>query len=336
MNTNSSPPILERMSALSDPTRCRALLVLEKHEMTVNELRSVLQLPQSTVSRHLKTLMDNGWLVSRPEGTSRLYRMTAKLDAADRRLWQLVRDQLLSTAAAAQDARRIESVLARRRSTSQKFFSSAAGKWDRLRAELFGTRADITGLLSLLDSDWIVADLGCGTGQVSEVIAPFVARVIAVDDSAAMLAAARRRLALLDNVEVRNGALESVPVEEESVDVALVFLALHYVAEPEKAIGEAARILRRGGQLVLVDMMPHDREELIHEMGHVWRGFSEDQIADLFEAAGLSGIRYRPLPADAAARGPTLFAAVGRRISMVIERSIDERDADTPPLALTA
>ncbi|HEY8165862.1 MAG TPA: metalloregulator ArsR/SmtB family transcription factor [Gemmatimonadaceae bacterium] len=336
MKQTFSLPVFERLTALADPIRSRALLVLEKHELTVNELRSVLQLPQSTVSRHLKVLSDTGWLASRPEGTSRLYRMTVKLDAADRRLWQVVRDQISGTAAAAQDARRVESVVERRRSTSQKFFSTAAGRWDRLRAELFGTRADITGLLSLLDSEWVVADLGCGTGQVSELIAPFVSSVIAVDDSSAMLAAARKRLASLDNVEVREGSLESAPVEHESVDVVLVFLALHYVVEPEKAIAEAARILRRGGRLLVVDMMPHDREELIHEMGHVWRGFSEDQIAELFEAAGLSGVRYRPLPADAAARGPTLFAAIGRRVSMVIERSIDERDADTAPLALTA
>lgn len=319
----NQPPIFDRMTAVADGTRSRVLMVLERHEMTVNELRAVLQLPQSTASRHLKVLADHRWVVSRAEGTSRLYRMVEKLDTPGRRLWQLVKEQVAATAAAAHDARRIESVLARRRSRSQRFFSSSAGKWDRLRAELFGERADILGLLSLLDDRWTVADLGCGTGKITELIAPFVGRVIAIDDSAAMLAAARRRLSALENVEIRSGALESVPLDDGSVDVALVFLALHYVAEPEKAIAEAARVLRRGGRLVVVDMMPHDREELIHEMGHVWRGFSEDHISGLFANAGLGGVRYRPLPADASARGPTLFAAVARRDGSV-------------PLALTA
>jgi len=332
----NQPQLFDRMTAVADGTRSRVLMVLERHEMTVNELRAVLQLPQSTVSRHLKVLADHGWVVSRAEGTSRLYRMVEKLDASGRRLWQLVREQISATAAAAQDARRVESVLARRRSRSQRFFSSSAGKWDRLRAELFGKRADIVGLLSLLDNQWTVADLGCGTGQVTELIAPFVGRVIAIDDSAAMLTAARRRLSPLENVEIRSGALESVPLDDGSVDVALVFLALHYVAEPEKAIAEAARVLRRAGRLVVVDIMPHDREELIHEMGHVWRGFSEDHISGLFASAGLVGVRYRPLPADASARGPTLFAAVARRDSSVMERSLDHGGPDSVPLALTA
>src|SRR6266536_3478251 len=185
----NQPQLFDRMTAVADGTRSRVLMVLERHEMTVNELRAVLQLPQSTVSRHLKVLADHGWVVSRAEGTSRLYRMVEKLDASGRRLWQLVREQISATAATAQDARRVESVLARRRSRSQRFFSSSAGKWDRLRAELFGKRADIVGLLSLLDNQWTVADLGCGTGQVTELIAPFVGRVIAIDDSAAMLTA---------------------------------------------------------------------------------------------------------------------------------------------------
>ena len=150
MHTSPIPPIFDRMTALADTTRSRMLLVLERHELTVNELRSVLQLPQSTVSRHLKVLGDEGWVVSRPEGTSRRYRMTEKLEPSVRRLWHLVREQVIATSAAAQDARRVQSVLADRRSRSQKFFSSAAGRWDRLRAELFGSRSDLMGLLGLI------------------------------------------------------------------------------------------------------------------------------------------------------------------------------------------
>jgi ArsR family transcriptional regulator len=301
------------MTALADSTRSRVLLLLERHELTVNEIRSVLQLPQSTVSRNLKALGDHEWIVSRPEGTSRRYRAAEKLDPSSRKLWQLVREQIIATPAAAQDSRRVQAVLAHRRSKSQKFFSSAAGQWDRLRVELFGSRADLLGLLGLLDDSWVIGDLGCGTGQLTESLAPFVSKVIAVDDSSAMLAAARRRLASMSNVEVKSGRLESLPIEDGSLDAALLFLVLHYVPEPEAAIAEAVRTLKPGGRLLVVDMMPHDREDLLHEMGHVWRGFSEEHVSALFETAGVSGARYHPLPPDEAAKGPTLFAAAGRR-----------------------
>ena len=309
--------IYERMTALADPIRSRILLLLEKHELTVNEIKSVLQLPQSTVSRHLKVLTDQDWIISRPEGTSRQYRAAEKMEQASRKLWHVVREQVMSSSASANDARRVQTVLAHRRSKSQKFFSSSAGQWDRLRVELFGSRADLLGLLGLLDESWTVGDLGCGTGQLTESIAPFVERVIAVDDSSAMLGAARRRLASMSNVEVKSGRLESLPIEDGSLDAALLFLALHYVPEPGQAIAEARRALKPGGRLLIVDMMPHDRDDLQHEMGHVWKGFSEEQIASLFESAGMTGARYHPLPPDEAAKGPTLFAAVARRTSPV-------------------
>jgi len=307
-----SADLFDRMTALADPLRSRILLLLEKHELTVNEIKSVLQLPQSTVSRHLKVLTDQDWIISRPEGTSRQYRAAEKMEQASRKLWHVVREQVISSSAAANDARRVQTVLAHRRSKSQKFFSSSAGQWDRLRVELFGSRADLLGLLGLLDESWTVGDLGCGTGQLTESIAPFVERVIAVDDSSAMLGAARRRLASMSNVEVKSGRLESLPIGDGSLDAALLFLALHYVPEPGQAIAEARRALKPGGRLLIVDMMPHDRDDLQHEMGHVWKGFSEEQIASLFESAGMTGARYHPLPPDEAAKGPSLFAAVAR------------------------
>jgi ArsR family transcriptional regulator len=301
-------PILDRMSALSDPTRCRLLLVLERHELTVGELCTVLQLPQSTVSRHLKVLGDEQWVAARAEGTSRRYRVPAeRLDPAAKRLWNLVREQLEDTPAAEQDTRRLESVLARRRTASQAFFSSAAGQWDRLRGEMFGQRADLLGLLAFLDDRWTVGDLGCGTGQLSEALAPHVRRVVAIDDSAAMLAAARKRLGKASNVELRRGELEALPADDGELDAAVLSLVLHYVVEPARAVAEAARALRRGGKLVIVDLTPHDHDDYQQTMGHVWPGFAEAQLAAWLRAAGLGRIRYTGLAADPAAKGPALF-----------------------------
>src|SRR6266446_3200217 len=131
---SQAAPILAHMVAVSDPVRCRMLLLLEKHELTVTELCSVLQMPQSSVSRHLKTLGDEDWVTSRRDGTSRFYSMPVdELDPAVRQLWSIVREQVVDTAASAQDQRRLAATLAGRREKSQAFFASAAGQWDRLR-----------------------------------------------------------------------------------------------------------------------------------------------------------------------------------------------------------
>ena len=200
----AAPNLFDRLTALADPTRSRMLFLLEKHELTVSELSAVLQLPQSTTSRHLKTLGDEGWVVSRSEGTRRLYTMApARLDAPGRRIWGAVREQLAESPLVAQDQGRLGSVLAARRSKAEEFFSTASGQWDRVRAELFGDRADLVALLALLDERWAVGDLGCGTGQLSATLAPFVRQVVAVDASSEMLDAARRRLEGRANVATR-------------------------------------------------------------------------------------------------------------------------------------
>jgi ubiquinone/menaquinone biosynthesis C-methylase UbiE/DNA-binding transcriptional ArsR family regulator len=285
----------------------------------VTELASVLQLPQSTVSRHLRTLSEEGWVVARAEGTSRRYRMGAEgLDAerlgpAMRRLWGAVREPIAALPAAAHDAERLRAVLAQRRTATQAFFSSAAGRWDRLRGELFGERVELTALLGLLDEELVVGDLGCGTGAVTAALAGHVRRVVAVDGSRAMLAAARRRLQEHPNVELRAGDLEQLPLGTGELDAALFVLVLHHVPEPSVALAEAARALRTGGRLVVVDMLPHDREAYRQEMGHVWLGLAEDQLRCWLEAAGFERARFTPLPADPAAKGPTLFSASARR-----------------------
>src|SRR5262245_31389487 len=282
MTVARPPAILDHLSALADTTRSRILLLLDRHDLSVSELCSVMQLPQSTVSRHLKALADSGWISARAEGTTDVYGMTRDdLESSARRLWALVRDQVGPTPAAAHDHRRVQTVLAERRTKSQEFFSSAAGHWDRMRDDLFGERAHLAALAAFADPDWTVGDLGCGTGQMTSALAPFVGRVIAVDASAAMLHAAKRRLQDFDNVELRRGDLEALPIDDGRLDAATLALVLHHITDPAKALAEVARVLKRGGRLVVVDMLPHDRESYRQQMGHVWLGFSEPHMTRL-------------------------------------------------------
>ncbi len=303
--------ILDHLSALTDPVRCRILLLLEQHELTVGELCSVIQLPQSTVSRHLKTLGETGWVASRRDGTSHYYYLPdGDEGSALPQLWSIVRGEIAETPAAIQDFKRLESTLAARRTKSQEFFASAAGEWDRLRTELFGERFYSHSLLALLDRSWVVGDFGCGTGQVAELVAPFVERVIAVDGSAEMLSAARARLRKHKNVILRKGALEKLPIQDASLDAAVLMLVLHHLPDPVAALSEARRVLRPGARLLIVDMYPHEREEYKHQMGHVWLGFSEQTMKKHLASAGFELGTIHSLPPEADAMGPALFATV--------------------------
>ncbi|MBI1374852.1 MAG: metalloregulator ArsR/SmtB family transcription factor [Phycisphaera sp.] len=310
----TSPPMLSWMNALADATRARALRVLERAELTVAELCSVLQLPQSTVSRHLKVLADEGWAASRPEGTSRLYRMTLdELDPAAARLWRLLREQTAGTSPADEDDRRLERVLAQRQTRSEAFFSSAAGQWDKMRRELFGERFDLHAIAALLDPAWHVGDLGCGTARIAETVAPYVARVTAVDASAAMLKAAKKRLKDAGNVTLKRGQLEALPIDDATLDAAVIDLVLHHVADPGAVLAETARVLKPGGRVLVVDMLRHDRAEYQQHMGHVWLGFEQKQFDAWMTDAGLTDVRFHPLPVDADAKGPGLFTATAMK-----------------------
>jgi ArsR family transcriptional regulator len=292
------------------------LALLDQQELTVSELCAVTQLPQSTVSRHLKTLSDAGWVTSRRDGTSRYYALAAHdADGARTQIWQLTRGQLVGRPGADQDARRLASVLAERSQTSQQFFATAAAEWDHLRKDLFGGHASLHALLGLLPSDWVIGDLGCGTGLVSSALAPHVARVVGVDASDEMLASARMRARDLPNVDLHRGSLEALPLPDGLLDAAVMMLVLHHVPAPAVALAEAARVLKPGGRLLIVDMAPHDREDYRRQMGHVWLGFSDEQMHRLFDHAGFRSPRVVPLPPATDAKGPALFAASATTIT---------------------
>ena len=297
-------------AALGGLIRLRLLRLAEREELGVGELARILQLPQSTVSRHLKLLLEGGWVGKRSEGTTSLYSLTAStLPESAARLWELARAQLPEETRR-DDDERLAGVLAERRTDSRTFFGRLGGEWDSLRRELFGASFTGDALAGLLDPAWCVADLGCGTGDASERLAPLVRRVVAVDREPAMLDAARRRLAGLANVEFRQGELHALPLRDGEVDAAVIFLVLHHVADVAAAVGEAARTLRPGGRVLVVDMVRHDREAYARTMGHQHLGFYEADARSWARAGGLQLLRWVRLRPDPAGKGPALFSAL--------------------------
>lgn len=309
MNTTSAP-ILDRLSALGDSTRSRILALLERSEFTVSELCAVLQVPQPTVSRHLKTLAGDGWVAARTAGRNRHYRFSSTLEAHSAELWRIVREELGAEPIFQADAERAREVLAERRLRSQEFFAQTAHRWDELRVDLFGHRTDLLPLFGLLDPTWTVGDLGMGTGGLAAALAPFVHRVVGVDRSEEMLQAAEARLEEMANVELRRGELEKLPLGDGELNLAVLSLVLHYVVDPADVLREVRRTLAPGGRVLIVDMRAHDRgPEYTEEMGHVWPGFEPGRVAEWLESAGLVNVRVLPLPPDPEALGPALFMA---------------------------
>ena len=310
-------PILARFSTLSDLARLRILRLLEQQELSVGELARAVQLPQSTVSRHLKHLLDEAWIARRAAGTASLYRLAPdQLAEPARALWDLTRAQISGGALSTfdEDSHRLESVLAERRTDSREFFGHLGGEWNELRRELFGPMFTGEALLGLLDRRWIVADLGCGTGDAAEMLAPVVKKVIAIDREPAMLDAARRRLGAFRNVEFRPGDLARLPLKAGEVHAAMMLLVLIYCAEPTRVLAECARTIKPGaGGLLVVDLISHDRQSYRHTMGHQHLGFDRKQIEKWAKAAGFRDVSYRRLRPDPSSKGPGLFAAMMRK-----------------------
>jgi SAM-dependent methyltransferase len=310
MTTKNQPTILESLSALNDVARLRVLRILSQQELSVGEISDTLQLPQSTVSRHLKVLLETDFVARRTIGTTGLYRISDSMPNSASKLWGIAEGNFGEVPCSDEDGSRLVSVLAQRSRDSKSFFKNSSSEWESLRSTLFGRCFTPIALLSLLDPGLKVIDIGCGIGNAGSLLSPYVSSVVGVDRESAMLDEARQRPDLSSNITFVEGDASCIPEKENTYDVALFCLVLHHVEEIELAVKEASRVIKSGGRILIIDMQEHTHHEYKHTMGHVHLGFSEDSILLLAKSAGLRLQSYHRLHPDANANGPSLFAAV--------------------------
>lgn len=286
----SLPSLVDTLKAAAESSRLRILALLSRGNLTVSDMTEILNQSQPRVSRHLKLLMEAGLVERYQEGSWAWFRLAdtgrandlvellvARLDPADP---QIERDN-----------ERRSTVKARLRDRAADYFARNAGEWDELRRLHAPDRAVEEALVERVGSTPVqtMLDIGTGTGRMLELFAPLYLHATGIDASREMLSVARANLdnAGVMHAQVRLGDILALPVERENFDLITIHQVLHYLDDPGLAIAEAARALRPGGRIVIVDFAPHKLDFLRDDHHHIRMGFSDEQIGDWFDAAGL-------------------------------------------------
>ena len=278
---------LKSLRALSDPTRLRIVSLLETDELSVNELQEVTRMGQSRISTHLGLLQDSGLVQSRRDGKRIFYKLNTLANGAISEFIQLAIRGARELPEHGADQINLKRILNRRREQAQVYFNQVAGRFDRVYGPGRSWQA-FGHLLLRIIPPLVVADLGSGEGLLSELLARRCKKVIAVDNSEKIVAfgAAKAKKNNLKNLEFRLGDLQNPPIEAESVDVVILSQALHHADEPAKAIAATHKLLRPGGQLLILDLSKHAFERAHELYGDRWLGFAESDLHRWLEAAG--------------------------------------------------
>ncbi|MFC3678461.1 ArsR/SmtB family transcription factor [Ferrovibrio xuzhouensis] len=282
--------LMAALRAAAEPTRLRLLALCAQAELTVTELTQILGQSQPRVSRHLKLLCEAGLLERVPEGTWAFYRVGDRLAGAP--LVHALSGLLpAEDATLARDGERLVAVKRSRAETAEQYFRDNAAQWSAIRS-LHVDETQVETVVARLIAEGPAGDLldiGTGTGRLLEVLAPQTTRGIGVDLSRDMLSVARTNLerAGIRHCQVRQADMYALPLDAASVDAAVIHQVLHFADQPQKVILEAARVVRPGGQIVIVDFAPHDLEDLRARHAHRRLGFADAELRVWCEAAGL-------------------------------------------------
>lgn len=275
------------MKALTDTSRLRIVLLLEREELTVAELQEILGMGQSRISMHLSVLRQAEVVEDRKSGKNSFYRLRAPALWAD--LLNLAKKSAEDVPECADDARALTLILDKRRDRTRAYFDELAGRFGREYVPGRSWKGLAEALLMLLPPV-AVADLGCGEGALTQLLARRAKRVIGIDSSRKMIAyaTATAKRNGLKNIEFRLGDLESPPIRAGSVDVALFSQSLHHAEHPGNAMGAAFAMLKPGGRAVVLDLKRHSFEEARDLYSDRWLGFSESELDRLLTTAGFT------------------------------------------------
>jgi ubiquinone/menaquinone biosynthesis C-methylase UbiE/DNA-binding transcriptional ArsR family regulator len=312
------PALTGTLKAAAEPTRLRLLMLIGEAELTVTDLTAILRQSQPRLSRHLRLLSEAGLVERHREGSWAFFRLGESGGAADiaRALIALLdpNDPVI-----ARDRDRLAAVRAARAAAAQNYFRRHAAEWDRIRRLHLADAAVEDAIHTALSDQPIrsLLDLGTGTGRMLELFAGDIERGLGLDLSPDMLALARARLdrAGLKHCTVRQGDIYDLALPRDSFDVVIVHQVLHFLDDSSRALREAARVLRPGGRLLVIDFAPHDLEFLRDEHAHRRLGFAAETVTQWLEAAGLDLVRQQTLaPGPEGKIAVSLWLARDRRI----------------------
>ncbi|MBK8001451.1 MAG: metalloregulator ArsR/SmtB family transcription factor [Verrucomicrobia bacterium] len=305
---------LKSLRALSDPTRLRIVALLEKDELSVNELQEVTRMGQSRISTHLGLLQDAELVQSRREGKRTYYRLNQNADNTAREFIAVAVRGAKEMPEHTADEVNLKRVLARRNDQQQLYFNQIAGRFDRSYGPGRSWQAFGQMLLRVLPP-LVVADLGAGEGLLSELLALRCKKVIAVDNSEKIVAfgAAKAKKNGLKNLEFRLGDLQAPPIDPQSVDLVVLSQALHHAQEPDKTIAACHKILKPGGQIMILDLLQHTFAKARELYGDRWLGFPESDLQRWLEGAGFKKVEINVVAREDEPPNFTTLLASGER-----------------------
>jgi demethylmenaquinone methyltransferase/2-methoxy-6-polyprenyl-1,4-benzoquinol methylase/ArsR family transcriptional regulator len=290
--------VLNALAAAGEATRLRLVALLSEVELTVSELVTILGQSQPRVSRHLKLLVEAGLVERHREGAWAFFHVPhggAVASIAHDILARITPDDPVLAA----DRARLQEVRNARAQQAARYFAAQAANWDELRAMHVAEERVEAAIRETIGGAFVdsVLDLGTGTGRMLELLAPLATRAVGIDQSPQMLALARARIERcgLRNAQLRQGDLYALPIDRNSYDLVVLHQVLHYLDDPSRAVREAARALRPGGRLVIVDFAPHGEEALREAHAHRRLGFAHDEITAMMSDAGLDVMLERDL-----------------------------------------
>jgi ubiquinone/menaquinone biosynthesis C-methylase UbiE/DNA-binding transcriptional ArsR family regulator len=287
---------LNFLRLVADPTRLRLMLLLEQEELTVAELQEILGMGQSRISSHLAQLKRAGVVQDRRAGKNVYYGLTTARERNSTRakVNELTRTLAREMPETVRDRTALKVTLRKRQDKAREYFDQLAGKFGRSYCPGRSWQALAHTMIALLPP-LTVADLGAGEGTISQLLAKNARKVIAIDNAPKMVEFGSQLAKKhgFKNLEYRLGDLEDPPITKNSIDLAILSQALHHAIHPQQAIGAAHLILKRGGRLVILDLLSHRFERARELYADHWLGFSEVQLHELLEGAGFENIEVR-------------------------------------------